>query len=233
MTLFTGTLHPVTERGMRITQIVFVFALAAACIPALCGKEEPPVLHLEAPAESQSRFAALDDVYLLANGLLRMGQSLRQFAQKTKGQINDIFQKLNIFNRSFGQLSVLASEIKGTEEELKSTATVLMANNEDIRGLSEEISSKMNSILQEKSQLQNKLEGLEEKLSSLSLGLVPSERAAEINSLREVIQSQEQSITQLLKAVRELSDQLIYQRTKINILEEKLTANMLASPGDH
>lgn len=39
---------------------------------------------------------------------------------------------------------------------------------------------------------------------------------------QEVIQSQEQSITQLLKAVRELSDQLIYQRTKINILEEKV-----------
>lgn len=157
-----------------------MFALAAACVPALCGEEEPPVLHLEA----KSRFVALDDVYLPANGLLQMGQSLRQFAQKTKGQINDIFQKLNIFNRSFSQLSVLASEIKVTEEELKSTATVLMANNEELRGFSEEISSKMNSILQEKSQLQNKVEGLEEKLSSLSLGLVPSERAAEINSLR-------------------------------------------------
>lgn len=169
---------------MRITRIVFVFALAAACVPALCGEEEPPVLHLEAPAESQSRFVALDDVYLPANGLLQMGQSLQLFAQKTKGQINDIFQKLNIFNRSFSQLSVLASEIKVTEEELKSTATVLMANNEELRGFSEEISSKMNSILQEKSQLQNKVEGLEEKLSSLSLGLVPSERAAEINSLR-------------------------------------------------
>ncbi|XP_022049215.1 angiopoietin-related protein 3-like [Acanthochromis polyacanthus] len=213
---------------MRPALIPFVFALAATFIPALCAREEPPALHLEAPVETRSRFAALDDVRLLGNGLLQLGQSLREFVQKTKGQINDIFQKLNIFDRSFYQLSVLASEIKEEEEELKKTTVVLKANNEEIRGMSEKISSKMDSILQEKSQLQEKVEGLEEKLRSLSDGMLTSEQAAEINGLREVILSQEQSITELLKAVREQSDQLNHQRTKIKLLEEKLSANGLA-----
>lgn len=158
--------------------------LAAACVPALCGREEQPVPQPEAPAETRSRFAALDDVRLLANGLLQLGQSLREFVQKTKGQINDIFQKLNIFDRSFYQLSVMASEIKEEEEELKKTTVVLKANNEEIKGLSVEISSKVESMLQEKGHLQNKLEGLEEKLSSLSHGLMTSDKVAEINSLR-------------------------------------------------
>lgn len=169
---------------MRITLIASLFLLAAACVPALCSKEEQPVLQPEAPVETRSRFAALDDVRLLANGLLQLGQSLREFVQKTKGQINDILQKLNIFDRSFYQLSVLASEIKEEEEELKKTTVVLKANNEEIKGLSVEISSKVDSILQEKSHLQNKVEGLEEKLSSLSHGLVTSEQVAEINGLR-------------------------------------------------
>ncbi|XP_059200418.1 angiopoietin-related protein 3-like [Centropristis striata] len=210
---------------MRITLIPLL--LVAFCVPALCGKEVQPVPNTEAPPETRSRFAALDDVRLLANGLLQLGQSLREFVQKTKGQINDIIQKLNIFDHSFYRLSVIASEIKEEEEELKKTTVVLKANNEEIKGMSAEISSKLDSIMQEKSQLQSKVEGLEEKLSILSNDLVTSEQVAEIKGLREVIHSQERSITELLKAVSEQSDQLNYQRVKIRNLEEKLTVNTL------
>ncbi|XP_029309464.1 angiopoietin-related protein 3-like [Cottoperca gobio] len=212
---------------MRITLIPLLLVLAAACVPALCGKGEQLVLQPEAPVETRSRFAALDDVRLLANGLLQLGQSLREFVQKTKGQINDIIQKLNIFDHSFYQLSVLASEIKEEEEELKKTTVVLKANNEEIKGMSFEINSKVDNILQEKSQLQNKVEGLEEKLSSLSHGLVTSEQLTEITGLREVIYSQERSITELLKAVKEQSDQLNHQKLQIKIMEEKLTVDTL------
>lgn len=154
----------------------------------LCTKEEPmsedpPLLQVPA-VEARSRFAALDDVRLLANGLLQLGHSLRDFVHKTKGQINDIFQKLNIFDHSFNQLSVLASEIKEEEEELKKTTVVLKANNEEIKSLSLEINSKVESILQERSQLQSKVGGLEEKLSGLSQGLVPAEQLAEISTMK-------------------------------------------------
>ncbi len=172
------------NNNMRITLIPLLFLLAAACVPALCDDEGLLVLPTTASVETRSRFAALDDVRLLANGLLQLGQSLREFVQKTKGQINDIFKKLNIFDHSFYQLSALASEIKEEEEELKKTTVVLKANNEEIKGLSAEINSKVDSILQEKGHLQNKLVGLEEKLSSLSHGLIKSEQVAEISSLR-------------------------------------------------
>lgn len=39
---------------------------------------------------------------------------------------------------------------------------------------------------------------------------------------QDVIQTQEQSITELLKSVKEQSDQINHQRTKIKILEEKV-----------
>lgn len=169
---------------MKITQIHALFLLAV-CTPALCDQEDQLVLQPSAPVESsRSHFAPLDDVRLLGNGLLQLGQSLREFVQKTKGQINNIFEKLNIFDHSFYQLSVLTSEIKEGEEELKKTTVVLKANNEEIKGLSDQINSKVNSILQEKSDLQNKVEGLEDKLSSLSDGLMRSKQEEEINSLR-------------------------------------------------
>ncbi|XP_033961094.1 angiopoietin-related protein 3-like [Pseudochaenichthys georgianus] len=208
---------------MRITSIHVLLVLAAASVPALCGSEEP-----EAPVETRSRFAALDDVRLLAKGLLQLGQSLREFVQETKGQINDILQKIYIFDRSFYQLSVLANEIQEEEEELKKTTVVLKANNDEIKGLSVEINSKVDNILQEKSRLQDKVEGLEERLSSLLHGLLTGEQVAEINSLREVIHSQDRSITELLTAVREQGHQLNHQRIQLKTLEEKFTVHTLA-----
>lgn len=126
----------------------------------------------------------LDDVRLLANGLLQLGQSLREFVHKTKRQINDIFQKLNIFDRSFYQLSVVTSEIKEEEEELKKTTSILKANNEEIRNMSLEINTKVNSILQERDQLQNQVGSLEDKLQGLSQSMVPLEQLQEISALK-------------------------------------------------
>lgn len=136
------------------------------------------------PPEAKSRFAMLDDVRLLANGLLQLGQSLREFVHKTKGQINDIFQKLNIFDRSFYELSVVTSEIKEEEEELKKTTNYLKVNNEEIKNLSLEINSKINGILQERAQLQSKVGNLEEKMQGLSQSIAPVDQVNEITTLK-------------------------------------------------
>lgn len=49
---------------------------------------------------------------------------------------------------------------------------------------------------------------------------------------QEVIQTQEQSITELLKAVREQSDQLNHQRAKIKNLEEKVNVGEVNRGGE-
>ncbi|XP_071781745.1 angiopoietin-related protein 3 [Centroberyx gerrardi] len=216
---------------MKLLSLLLLLASLTAALPTLdtSGREEHPTPPSQAltpapsPTEAKSRFAMLDDVRLLANGLLQLGQSLREFVHKTKGQINDIFQKLNIFDRSFYQLSVVTSEIKEEEEELKKTTSFLKTNNEEIKNLSLEINSKINNILQERSQLQDKVGSLEDRLKGLSQSIVPAEQLGEIISLKEVIEAQERTITDLLKAVREQHDQLDHQKTKIKSLEEKLS----------
>lgn len=169
-------------------KLVCLFLLGSMCTMnaalRLQSVTEPPFLHNPQPTEVKSRFAMLDDVRLLANGLLQLGQSLREFAHKTKRQINDIIQKLNIFDHSFYQLSVVTSEIKEEEEELKKTTSFLKANNEEIRNMSLEINSKVNSILQERSQLQSQVGNLEEKLQGLSQSIVPLEQLQEIAALK-------------------------------------------------
>lgn len=145
---------------------------------------ESPISHNPQPTEAKSRFAMLDDVRLLANGLLQLGQSLREFVHKTKGQINDIFQKLNIFDRSFYQLSVVTSEIKEEEEQLKQTTSFLKANNDEIRNMSLEINSKINNIMHERGQLQSHVGSLEKKVQGLSQSVVPLEQLQEIVALK-------------------------------------------------
>uniref|UniRef100_A0A3P9IYC2 Angiopoietin like 3 n=1 Tax=Oryzias latipes TaxID=8090 RepID=A0A3P9IYC2_ORYLA len=209
--------------------LLVVVSSTAVVFSGNSGRQQIPTLPPEAfitaptPTEIKSRFAMLDDVRLLANGLLQLGQSLREFVHKTKAQINDIFQKLNIFDRSFYQLSVVTSEIKEEEEELKKTTSFLKANNEEIRNLSLEINSKINNILQERTQLQKKVGSLEERLKGLSQSMIPSDQLSEITTLKEVIDAQERTITSLLKSVKEQHDQLDNQNTKIKHLEEKLS----------
>ncbi|XP_070764935.1 angiopoietin-related protein 3 [Enoplosus armatus] len=209
--------------------LLLLLASSTAAVPLLSSGKDYPTLPSQAfttapsPTEAKSRFAMLDDVRLLANGLLQLGQSLREFVHKTKAQINDIFQKLNIFDRSFYQLSVVTSEIKEEEEELKKTTNFLKANNEEIKNLSLEINSKINNILQERTQLQSKVGSLEERLKGLSETLVPVDQLSEITTLKEVIEAQEKTITNLLKAVTEQHDQLDHQNIKIKNLEEKLS----------
>lgn len=154
--------------------LLLVFVAVVYGFPATGDKE----------TESRSPFAPLDDVRLLASGLLQLGRSLKDFVQKTKGQINDIFQKLNVFDRSFYQLATLTSEIKEEEEELKKTTVVLQANNDEIKTLSQEINSKVEDIIQERSRLQSQVGQLEEKMSGLSQGLLSADQLAEISSLK-------------------------------------------------
>ncbi|KAI1883194.1 hypothetical protein AGOR_G00242700 [Albula goreensis] len=210
---------------MKLALLLVLLALAwASAYPAKDAKPEDPTAS-ELPADNRSRFAMLDDVRLLANGLLQLGHSLREFVHKTKGQINDIFNKLSIFDRSFNQLSEVTSEIREKEEELKKTTSVLKANNQEIKSLSLEIHSKMNSILEERSQLQTKVGGLEEKISGLSQSLPPAEQLGEISQLKEVIYAQERSITALLKEVKGQHEQLNFHRDKIKLLEERLSSD--------
>ncbi|XP_058259685.1 angiopoietin-related protein 3 [Hemibagrus wyckioides] len=212
-------------------KLVCLFFLGSMCTiyaaPRGQTVTEPPVLHNPQPTEAKSRFAMLDDVRLLANGLLQLGQSLREFVHKTKAQINDIFQKLNIFDRSFYQLSIVTSEIKEEEEELKKTTSFLKTNNEEIKNMSLEINSKVNNILQERVQLQSQVGNLEEKLQGLSQSVVPVEQLHEIAALKDVIDTQEKTIKDLLKSVKEQHDQLNAQKNKIKSLEEKVNYESL------
>uniref|UniRef100_A0A3B3T617 Angiopoietin like 3 n=1 Tax=Paramormyrops kingsleyae TaxID=1676925 RepID=A0A3B3T617_9TELE len=197
---------------------VTCFSLFNKLISAFPGQSE----RVEDLMETRSRFAMLEDVRLVANGLLQLGHSLREFVHKTKSQITDIFQKISIFDTSFYQLSTITSEIKEEEEELMKTTGILKASNEKVINLSQEIHAKMNNILENRSQLQQKVVELEEKISVLIHDPLPADQMDEISALKDVIDAQEKSISDLLKAVREQHEQLSQQKIKIKIMEEKV-----------
>uniref|UniRef100_A0ACB8F3V5 Angiopoietin- protein 3 n=1 Tax=Sphaerodactylus townsendi TaxID=933632 RepID=A0ACB8F3V5_9SAUR len=134
--------------------------------------------------DSELRFAMLDDVRLLANGLLQIGHGLKDFAVKTKRQMDDIFHKLNIFDQSFYELLQQTNEIKEEEKQLRKTTSRLQANNEEIKNLSLELNSKIEILSQERIQLQDKVGRLEEKLTKLFHTQPEIQERAEIVSLK-------------------------------------------------
>ncbi|KFQ56990.1 Angiopoietin-related protein 3, partial [Nestor notabilis] len=172
--------------------------------------------------ETRSRFAMLDDVRILANGLLQLGHGLKDFVHKTKGQMNDIFEKLYIFDRSFYELSLQTSEIKEEEEQLRQTTARLQINNEEIKNLSREMNSKIEDLIQNKIQLQEKVWGLEDKVTKLAITQPSMEEREEISSLKAFVEQQDNDIKQLLKVVEDQHIELDRQHNQILELEDKV-----------
>ncbi|XP_068095437.1 angiopoietin-related protein 3 [Hyperolius riggenbachi] len=200
---------------------VLLLVLLPLVLSATIEKKEG---HFETLAtETKSRFALLDDVRILANGLLQLGHGLKDFVQKTKGQINEIFQKLNVFDKSFYDLSEQTNEIREKEEELKMKTSRLQENNEELKNLSTRIYSQIEYLLQDKSQLQSKIQRLEEKLNQISDGQPEKQDHQQIVTLKQYVEQQELNIQRLLKVVQDQNNQLDFQNGQIKDLEEKLS----------
>lgn len=141
--------------------------------------------HLEsAPAEPKSRFAMSDDVHLLATGLLQLGRGLQDFVIKTKTQMDDIFQRLNIFDQSFSEILQQTNEMKEEEQQLKKATTKLQATEEEMRNVSLQLNSKIDVLSIEKIQLKNKVGKLEEKITELVQTQLDIHEPREIASLK-------------------------------------------------
>ncbi|XP_077189613.1 angiopoietin-related protein 3 [Paroedura picta] len=173
------------------------------------------------PPETKLKFAMLDDVRLLANGLLQLGHGLKDFAVKTKEQMDDIFHKLNIFDQSFYELLQQTHEIKEEERQLRKTASRLQFNNEEIKNLSLELSSKIKVLSQEKI-LQNKVGGLEEKCTKLFHTHPKIQEHEETVSLKNVGENRDNNLRYLFEVVQAQHAQLDKQQKQIQALEEKL-----------
>ncbi|XP_043820068.1 angiopoietin-related protein 3 [Dromiciops gliroides] len=174
------------------------------------------------PPEPKSRFAMLDDVKILANGLLQLGHGLKDFVHKTKSQINDIFQKLNIFDKSFYDLSLQTNEIKEEERELRKTTSNLQAKNEEMKNVSLELHSKLEDLLEEKIQLQEKVRSLEEKLITLTHSQPEGQERQEVTFLKTFVEQQDLSIKELFQTVQEQYQQLTRQHGQIKEMENQL-----------
>uniref|UniRef100_A0A8C7E594 Angiopoietin like 3 n=1 Tax=Naja naja TaxID=35670 RepID=A0A8C7E594_NAJNA len=179
--------------------------------------------HLEsATAEPKSRFAMSDDVHLLATGLLQLGRGLQDFVIKTKTQMDDIFQRLNIFDQSFSEILQRTNEMKEEEQQLKKATTRLQATEEEMRNESLQLNSKLDVLSTEKIQLKNKLGKLEEKITELVQTQLDIHEPREIASLKNFVEQQDGHLKHLLKIVQLQHAQLTKQQEQIQDLEEKV-----------
>ncbi|KAL7985026.1 hypothetical protein Chor_003596 [Crotalus horridus] len=163
-----------------------------------------------------------DDVHLLATGLLQLGRGLQDFVIKTKTQMDDIFQRLNIFDRSFSEILQQTNEMKEEEQQLKKATTRLQATDEEMRNLSLQLNSKIDVLSIEKIQLKDKVGKLEQKITELVQTQLEIHEPREIASLKNFIEQQDGHLKHLLKIVQLQHAQLTKQQEQIQDLEEKI-----------
>ncbi|XP_072505815.1 angiopoietin-related protein 3 [Notamacropus eugenii] len=211
---------------------ISLFFLIVPLVISSRTDQEHPLLDAP-PPEPKLRFAMLDDVKILANGLLQLGHGLKDFVHKTKSQINDIFQKLNIFDKSFYDLSLQTNEIKEEERELRETTSSLQAKNEEMKNLSLELNSKLEDLLEEKIQLHQKVRTLEEKLIRLMSSQPEGQEHQEVALLKTFVEQQDHSIKELFQTVQEQYQQLTKQHGQIKEMENQLRRTSFQEPTDY
>ncbi|XP_006879857.1 PREDICTED: angiopoietin-related protein 3 [Elephantulus edwardii] len=183
--------------------------------------------------EPKSRFAMLDDVKILANGLLQLGHGLKDFVHKTKGQINDIFQKLNLYDKTFYDLSQQTNEIKEEERELRKTTSKLQVKNEEVKNMSLELNSKFESLIEEKTLLQQKVRYLEDQLTNLIKTQPEVKAHPEVTSLKSFVEQQDNSIKDLLQTMENQYKQLNEQHSQIEKIENQLKRTVTEEPTEN
>ncbi|XP_032884161.1 angiopoietin-related protein 3 [Amblyraja radiata] len=169
-------------------------------------------------SKPSSGFAMLDDVRILANGLLQLGHGLKDFVQKTKDQVKEIFEKISIFDRSFTELSKETNGIKLDEQTLKNHTAILQARNDELKIISLDIREKLNGIVENQTVLETKVEGLEDKLYKLNEIKSEILEIKKIPSLKVLIEEQNKNIKSLINT---LHNQLNKQKLQIQKLDEK------------
>ncbi|XP_069794400.1 angiopoietin-related protein 3 [Narcine bancroftii] len=173
-------------------------------------------------SEPTSRFAMLDDVRILANGLLQLGHGLKDFALKTKDQVNEIFEKISNFDRSFNELSKETNGIKLDEQELKEQTKILQTKNDELKIMSLDLREKLNNIMENQTVLEMKVEGLEDKLYKLNEIKSEVLEIKKIPSLKVLIEDQNKIIKSLMNTLYNQRSNLDNQNHQIQKLEEKI-----------
>ncbi|XP_078143953.1 angiopoietin-related protein 4 isoform X2 [Centroberyx gerrardi] len=152
--------------------------------------------------EKRVRYAAWDDVNVIAHGLLQLGQGLKEHVDKTKVQMRDISTKLKVFNGTVTELGKESQRLRAEGEALKARALGLEDREGRLLNVTAELREKTEEMQQERKTVSERMSRLEERVDSMLQGdgVLPDTNAARNSSDARIIQIQQTKQRPTLKS---------------------------------
>uniref|UniRef100_A0A3Q2NZC6 Angiopoietin-like 4 n=1 Tax=Fundulus heteroclitus TaxID=8078 RepID=A0A3Q2NZC6_FUNHE len=174
--------------------------------------------------EKRAQYAALDDVNIIAHGLLQLGQNLKEHVDKTKGQMRDIFTKLKAFNRTVAELGK-ESQRQQTEGETLKARGVGMENREgQLLNVTAELKEKVEEMQQERRTMNERMSRLEERVDSMLQGHMNAgaRNNSDGRSIQLMLEAQNRRIDDLVERIRLQQEKLDKQNMRIRTLQSQI-----------
>lgn len=109
----------------------------------------------------QDKYAAWDDVNVVAHGLLQLGQGLKEHVDKTKAQTRDVHAKLKSLDATVEEVERRQRE---QDEALRARSREVEDREKLLAELAEEVRSKMEEMKKQSKNINSKMDKLEEKV---------------------------------------------------------------------
>ncbi|XP_051943066.1 angiopoietin-related protein 4 [Hippocampus zosterae] len=162
--------------------------------------------------EKGLRFAAWDDVNVIAHGLLQLGQGLKEHVDKTKVRMRDISAKIKVCDGALGELAA-ESRRRGAEgEALRARARGLEDREARLLNVTADLREKTDEMRGEGAALTARLGRLEERL----------ERAADARGIQLILEAQNRRMDELTARLELQQEKLDKQNVRIRGLQSQI-----------
>ncbi|KAM9322403.1 angiopoietin-related protein 4 [Pholidichthys leucotaenia] len=186
-----------------------------------------------AAKEKRVRYAAWDDVNVIAHGLLQLGQGLKEHVDKTKVQMRDLSTKLKAFNRTVSELGRESQRLRAEGEALKSRVRGLEDGEGQLLNVTAELRDRAEDMQQERRSMRQRVSQLEERVDSMLQGhgaLADGKNGSDARNIQLMLEAQNRRIDDLMERIRLQQEKLDKQNVRIRTLQSQIQQSRERDP---
>ncbi|XP_067839369.1 angiopoietin-related protein 3-like isoform X2 [Heptranchias perlo] len=142
---------------------------------------------------------------------------------KTREEMNAVFEQLNVYNSSINSLGNQTRLIESDGKALKEKALKLEIQDEELRKRSMELRNELMKALQDRQSVASKVDSLEGKLERILGNKTGKDKSVDVPLYRSVTEFQNQHVDELLALVKAQQQQIDEQNLQIQLLVNKVS----------
>ncbi|XP_019751887.1 angiopoietin-related protein 4 [Hippocampus comes] len=168
-----------------------------------------------AERDKRVRFAAWDDVNVIAHGLLQLGQGLKEHVDKTKVQMRDVLAKIKVHEGAVAELAAESRRRRAEGEAVLARARGLEDGEARLLNVTAELRERTDEMRGDGAALRARLSRLEERLPEGAAN-------GSGNGIQRILEAQNRRMDELTARLKLQQEKLDKQNVRIRSLQSQI-----------